>query len=229
MIQKHLEHKRIHQINVLFKMFQELDDDGSGNLSKAEFLDCLDDPMFCTRITSLDISLDDLPDVFAICDDGDGIVEARVLQNKIHMYMETIFNQCRNFKKEVKDVNELIADVMEAMIARTVESVADTCTMIRDFPRVPKRPTEKELKNPNFRLATFQKNEKRFVNSKIKSGLAVPMTLDTQLLWHGPQGTPSESPEASDAETEIVPRSDGGAPTPPPSALTAEVGTQTRW
>ena len=30
MIQKHLEHKRIHQINVLFKMFQELDDDGSG-------------------------------------------------------------------------------------------------------------------------------------------------------------------------------------------------------
>ena len=77
MIQKHLEHKRIHQINVLFKMFQELDDDGSGNLSKAEFIDCLDDPMFCTRITSLDISLDDLPDVFAICDDGDGIVEAR--------------------------------------------------------------------------------------------------------------------------------------------------------
>ena len=39
MIQKHLEHKRIHQINVLFEMFQELDDDGSGNLSKAEFLD----------------------------------------------------------------------------------------------------------------------------------------------------------------------------------------------
>ena len=36
------------------------------------------------------------------------------------------------------------------------------------------------------------------------------------------------SASGSDAETEIVPRSDGGA-TPPPSALTAEVGTQTRW
>merc|ERR1719235_1380558 len=57
-------------------MFHELDDDGSGNLTKNEFLDCLDDPMFCQRIISLDLELDDLPDVFAICDDGDGIVEA---------------------------------------------------------------------------------------------------------------------------------------------------------
>merc|ERR1719161_2831977 len=77
MIQKHIEYKKQHQVDVLFQMFHELDDDGSGNLTKNEFLDCLDDPMFCQRITSLDIQLDDLPDVFRICDDGDGIVEAR--------------------------------------------------------------------------------------------------------------------------------------------------------
>merc|ERR1719261_881075 len=77
MIQKHIEYKKQYQVNVLFRMFHELDDDGSGNLTKNEFLDCLDDPMFCQRIISLDLELDDLPDVFSICDDGDGVVEAR--------------------------------------------------------------------------------------------------------------------------------------------------------
>merc|ERR1719174_1878026 len=77
MLQKHAEFKKQHQVDVLYRMFHELDDDGSGNLSKSEFIDCLDDPMFCQRITSLEIELDDLPDVFAICDDGDGVVEAK--------------------------------------------------------------------------------------------------------------------------------------------------------
>merc|ERR1719281_2074153 len=76
MIQKHIEYKKQHQVDVLYRIFHELDDDGSGNLTKNEFLDCLDDPMFCQRITSLDLDLDDLPDVFSICDDGDGKVEA---------------------------------------------------------------------------------------------------------------------------------------------------------
>merc|ERR1719387_3120715 len=72
-----MEFKKQHQVDVLYRMFHELDDDGSGNLTKNEFLDCLDDPMFCQRITSLEIELDDLPDVFTICDDGDGVVEAK--------------------------------------------------------------------------------------------------------------------------------------------------------
>eukprot|EP00747_Dinoflagellata_sp_TGD_P088721 gnl/TRDRNA2_/TRDRNA2_164099_c1_seq5.p1 gnl/TRDRNA2_/TRDRNA2_164099_c1~~gnl/TRDRNA2_/TRDRNA2_164099_c1_seq5.p1 ORF type:complete len:461 (+),score=143.69 gnl/TRDRNA2_/TRDRNA2_164099_c1_seq5:109-1383(+) len=58
----------------LFEMFHDLDEDGSGYLSKDEFTDVLDDPNFVRQMKVLDIELEDLPDIFEILDDGDGQV-----------------------------------------------------------------------------------------------------------------------------------------------------------
>ena len=56
-------------------MFREIDEDGTGTLTKQEFLDVMDDTMFLIRLQSLDLEIADLPDCWNICDDGDGCVE----------------------------------------------------------------------------------------------------------------------------------------------------------
>lgn len=65
--------KTIQDLKVLFK---ELDEDGSGALSKEEFTDVLDDPQFVQKMKALDIELDELPTIFDIFDDGDGQISA---------------------------------------------------------------------------------------------------------------------------------------------------------
>mmetsp|Transcript_7988 Transcript_7988/g.18542 ORF Transcript_7988/g.18542 Transcript_7988/m.18542 type:complete len:1070 (+) Transcript_7988:77-3286(+) len=53
-------------------MFQALDEDGSGTLTREEFTDVLDDIMFIRQMKVLDIDLEELPEIFDILDDGDG-------------------------------------------------------------------------------------------------------------------------------------------------------------
>mmetsp|Transcript_6687 Transcript_6687/g.14641 ORF Transcript_6687/g.14641 Transcript_6687/m.14641 type:complete len:913 (+) Transcript_6687:62-2800(+) len=59
----------------LVQMFNDMDEDGSGWLSKDEFTDVLDDVEFVRKMKVLDIDLEELPDVFEIIDDGDGQIE----------------------------------------------------------------------------------------------------------------------------------------------------------
>merc|ERR1719235_2415810 len=59
-------------VNDLKMLFKDLDEDGSGALSKEEFTDVLDDPAFVQKMKALDIELDELPTIFEIFDDGDG-------------------------------------------------------------------------------------------------------------------------------------------------------------
>lgn len=58
----------------LYFMFQELDEDKSGELSKEEFTAVLDDVVFVRKMKMMDIDLEELPDIFEILDDGDGQV-----------------------------------------------------------------------------------------------------------------------------------------------------------
>jgi voltage-gated sodium channel len=60
----------------LYKIFQEVDEDGSGKLTKEEFLDVLDDVAFIRKMKQLDIDLVELPEIFGILDDGDGVLTA---------------------------------------------------------------------------------------------------------------------------------------------------------
>lgn len=69
---KHMEHMKMQQ--ELREMFKDMDNDGSGTLSQAEFTDVLDDVMFIRRMKMMDIDLEELPDIFEILDDGDGQV-----------------------------------------------------------------------------------------------------------------------------------------------------------
>jgi hypothetical protein len=74
MVRKHKEAQQQKQVDTLYAMFKELDEDGSGNLGINEFTDVLDDPLFIIRIQTLEIQIEELPDVFKILDDGDGEV-----------------------------------------------------------------------------------------------------------------------------------------------------------
>jgi hypothetical protein len=59
----------------LIEMFEDLDEDRSGCLSKEEFFECMDDLTFVRKLKLLDIELEELPDIFEILDDGDGQVD----------------------------------------------------------------------------------------------------------------------------------------------------------
>merc|ERR1719235_3035616 len=52
----------------LLVMFQDLDEDQSGFLTKEEFTDVLDDPVFIQKMKTLDLELEDLPDLFDMFD-----------------------------------------------------------------------------------------------------------------------------------------------------------------
>jgi len=53
-------------------MFNDIDADGTGRISKLEFDDVLEDVSFARMMKLLDIDLEELPDIFTILDDGDG-------------------------------------------------------------------------------------------------------------------------------------------------------------
>eukprot|EP00927_Polykrikos_kofoidii_P079479 TRINITY_DN76265_c0_g1_i1.p1 TRINITY_DN76265_c0_g1~~TRINITY_DN76265_c0_g1_i1.p1 ORF type:complete len:780 (+),score=136.40 TRINITY_DN76265_c0_g1_i1:78-2417(+) len=62
------------KIACLMKMFKELDCDGGGTLTVAEFTNVLSDISFLRTIKRLHLDIEELPDVFEILDDGDGEV-----------------------------------------------------------------------------------------------------------------------------------------------------------
>eukprot|EP00971_Amphidinium_carterae_P162389 3219059-Amphidinium_carterae.1 len=54
----------------LRRIFDDMDEDHSGTLTREEFSDVLVDIDFIRKMRSLDIELEELPDVFDILDDG---------------------------------------------------------------------------------------------------------------------------------------------------------------
>lgn len=61
-------------VEALKMLFEELDEDGSGELSSQEFTDVLDDPKFIRRLAMLDLDVSELPELFTLFDTGDGMV-----------------------------------------------------------------------------------------------------------------------------------------------------------
>jgi len=60
----------------LMRIFNSMDEDKSGELSREEFFDILEDVQFVRQMKVLDVDLQELPDIFEILDDGDGSVTA---------------------------------------------------------------------------------------------------------------------------------------------------------
>jgi hypothetical protein len=136
MVAKHLERKRQHQITVLYKMFKELDEDATGTLSKKEFTDVLDDPMFCLRIQSLELEISDLPDVFDICDDGDGSVSS---------------------EEFIKGMLRIQGNIMQKDVLATYQNIN---ALNRSFKRTAKRGLEGGLVEPMDRVSEQVRNMK---------------------------------------------------------------------
>jgi hypothetical protein len=137
------------------------------------------------------------------------------------------FDQCKKISDRVQELNEVINSLMASILQRQVESVSSASHATRPRPVAPPAPTADQLVHPNYRSLNFKKQGKRKVDAMLEYGVAVPVTLETQLLYlsgdYGQRSEPStEEPEIEYEEPEeYIP--------PPPPDNTAEVATQTKW
>jgi voltage-gated sodium channel len=95
-------------------MFAELDKDDSGMLSKQEFAESvLDDMVFIHQLKTLDIELEELPDVFEILDDGDGEVSTQEFcDGLMRMQGNAMSKDMLKATKKAKNVNEFFERVL---------------------------------------------------------------------------------------------------------------------
>eukprot|EP00929_Paragymnodinium_shiwhaense_P111308 TRINITY_DN7913_c0_g1_i1.p1 TRINITY_DN7913_c0_g1~~TRINITY_DN7913_c0_g1_i1.p1 ORF type:complete len:875 (-),score=279.11 TRINITY_DN7913_c0_g1_i1:138-2762(-) len=112
--QKQLQY--IKQRQELMLIFQEMDEDGSGMLSREEFVDVLDDIAFIRKIAQLDIEVEELPDVFEILDDGDGLVSAdEFIEGLTKMQGAAMSKDMMKAQKKLQVAAELGTDVVHWM------------------------------------------------------------------------------------------------------------------
>ncbi|EER08100.1 hypothetical protein Pmar_PMAR014864 [Perkinsus marinus ATCC 50983] len=80
-------------VEALKMLFEELDEDGSGELSSQEFTDVLDDPKFIRRLAMLDLDVSELPELFTLFDTGDGMVQGEIRSKDMYncvVYAKTL-------------------------------------------------------------------------------------------------------------------------------------------
>lgn len=65
------------EINELKVLFLEIDEDGSGYLSREEFLEAVENPKIRRKLQLLEVNLDELDELWNILDDGDGTLSAQ--------------------------------------------------------------------------------------------------------------------------------------------------------
>lgn len=70
------ERQKDADINELKILFLEIDEDGSGYLSREEFLEAVDNPKIRRKLQLLEVDLDELDELWQILDDGDGTLSA---------------------------------------------------------------------------------------------------------------------------------------------------------
>ncbi|CAE8604094.1 unnamed protein product [Polarella glacialis] len=108
----------------LMEMFYSLDEDGSGDLSREEFTDVLDDVLFIRQMKTLDIDLEELPDIFDILDDGDGKVTNEEFVNGlmrlqgVAMSREMLKCACKN--KQLNSTFGLVTETMGHKVDHTL-------------------------------------------------------------------------------------------------------------
>merc|ERR1712151_426925 len=58
------------------KLFAHVDRDGSGSMTKAEFLEAFQAPELHSWLSALELDTSDLPKLFSLIDNGDGAITA---------------------------------------------------------------------------------------------------------------------------------------------------------
>merc|ERR1719188_2572628 len=129
------ENDRKRQEQALLEMFDELDKDDSGMLTKQEFAESvLDDMVFIHQLKTLDIELEELPDVFEILDDGDGQVSTeefctglmRMQGNAMSRDMLKATKRAKTVNGHFEVVNNEVEGIAHDVLGRIEESLDDS-------------------------------------------------------------------------------------------------------
>lgn len=107
----------------LYNIFRDLDEDESGCLSMEEFLDCLDDFAFIRKMKMLDIDLEELPDIFAIIDDGDGQVDQdEFIMGMMHLQGAAMSPEVLKATSSMSKENAYFTDLEDSFVENALET-----------------------------------------------------------------------------------------------------------
>mmetsp|Transcript_57861 Transcript_57861/g.137751 ORF Transcript_57861/g.137751 Transcript_57861/m.137751 type:complete len:828 (+) Transcript_57861:125-2608(+) len=123
-------------IGGLRRIFDDMDEDNSGTLTREEFSDVLVDIDFIRKMRSLDIELEELPDVFDILDDGDGVIDAQEFISGL-MWMQgnamnrDIMKATNLIRYTTKHLNHTMED-LETTVFESLDFQAECWTNVHD-------------------------------------------------------------------------------------------------
>jgi len=168
---KQIDHQNLQ--HELSKMFEEIDEDKSGMLSKEEFTDVLDDVLFIRKMKVLDIELEELGDIFEILDDGDGEISTdEFCMGLTRMQGLAMSSDLMNATQRMRGVNNLLETLDYKMMVNSSDA----------FDRM-----DDNLDQASRQLIEMQFVSAEFVNALNKVGLRRTVKLTTKDLPSVPE------------------------------------------
>eukprot|EP00746_Dinoflagellata_sp_MGD_P164523 gnl/MRDRNA2_/MRDRNA2_93190_c0_seq1.p1 gnl/MRDRNA2_/MRDRNA2_93190_c0~~gnl/MRDRNA2_/MRDRNA2_93190_c0_seq1.p1 ORF type:complete len:590 (-),score=132.71 gnl/MRDRNA2_/MRDRNA2_93190_c0_seq1:38-1807(-) len=123
---KMMERTKVRELKSLSELFQEIDIDGSGKLTKKEFLTALGNPRVTHKLLLLEMAQQDLIEAWELLDDGDGELDISEFagglrrmkgEAKAKDVLDTIRRTQNSFEtmtllqKQIKDLETTMADI----------------------------------------------------------------------------------------------------------------------
>ncbi|CAD7973462.1 unnamed protein product [Amoebophrya sp. A120] len=121
----------------LLMIFDDMDKDGSGELTKAEFANLLSDAKFINKMKILDIETHDLPDIFRICDDGDGAVSSSEFCNGLVKMLKIptaldMLSVTRTARALERTLNYIVDELAQGILRGRIVKISDNVRGIQN-------------------------------------------------------------------------------------------------
>ncbi|CAD7922158.1 unnamed protein product [Amoebophrya sp. A25] len=121
----------------LLLIFDDMDKDGSGELTKVEFANLMSDAKFINKMKILDIETHDLPDVFRICDDGDGAVSSSEFCNGLVNMLKAptaldMLSVTRTARALERTLNYIVDELSQGVLRGRVVKISDNVRGIQN-------------------------------------------------------------------------------------------------